>query len=111
MARGRSRGDCRAGSPALQGQEYGELESLITYLQARQAWIPNYRQRRIEQQYIGSGQVEKANDLLVARRQTARGMPWRWDTRAAGAALRTLMVTRGRDQSWQQRQGLPRTSS
>ena len=26
------------------------LDTLIAYLQARQAWIPNYRQRRIDQQ-------------------------------------------------------------
>jgi hypothetical protein len=31
------------------------LDTLINYLQARQAWIPNYRQRRRAQQYIGSG--------------------------------------------------------
>jgi hypothetical protein len=84
---------------------------LITYLQARQAWIPNERQRRIEQQYIGSGQVEQANDLLVARRQKARGMQWSWDTSDARTALRTLMLNRGWDQSWQQRQVLPLTSS
>jgi hypothetical protein len=48
----------------------------MTYLEARQAWIPNYRQRRIERQYIGSAHVEKANDLIVARRQKNRGMQW-----------------------------------
>jgi hypothetical protein len=53
-----------------------KLDELIGYLQARHAWIPNYRQRRIERRYIGSGQVEKANDLLVARRQKNRGMQW-----------------------------------
>jgi hypothetical protein len=53
-----------------------KLEELIAYLQAREPWIPNYRQRRIEQRYIGSGQVEKANDLIVARRQKNRGMQW-----------------------------------
>ena len=52
------------------------LDSFIAYLQAREAWTVNYRQRRIERQYIGSGQVEKANDLIVARRQKGRGMQW-----------------------------------
>jgi hypothetical protein len=56
------------------------LETLIAYLQAREAWIPNYRQRRMAQQYVGSGHVEKANDLIVARRQKGRGMQWSWET-------------------------------
>jgi hypothetical protein len=50
------------------------LDTFIAYLQAREDWMVNYRQRRIDQQYIGSGQVEKANDLIVARRQKGRGM-------------------------------------
>ena len=45
-----------------------KLDELRAYLQARQAWIPNYRQRRLERTYIGRGHVEKANDLIVARR-------------------------------------------
>jgi hypothetical protein len=51
-----------------------KLDELRRYLQARSAWIPNYCQRRIERRYIGSAHVEKANDLLVARRQKNRGM-------------------------------------
>jgi len=50
------------------------LDELIGYLQAREAWIPNYQPRRIEQKYIGSAHVEKANDVIVARRQKNRGM-------------------------------------
>jgi len=53
-----------------------KVDELMAYLQARQAWIPNYRQHRIERKYIGSGHVEKANDLIVARRQKNRGMQW-----------------------------------
>ncbi len=110
------RGDVAAAIAVLEAQRSQArnteaLESLITYLQARQAWMVNERQRRIEQQYIGSGQVEKANDLLVARRQKARGMQWSWDTSDALTALRTLMLNRGWDQYWQQRQVLPLTSS
>jgi hypothetical protein len=87
------------------------LDTFVAYLQAREAWIPNYRQRRIEQQYIGSGQVEKANDLIVARRQKGRGMQWSWDTSDALAALRTLMLNQGWEQHWQQRQILPLVAS
>jgi hypothetical protein len=84
-----------------------KLDELIGYLQARQAWIPNYRQRRIEQQYIGSAHVEKANDLIVARRQKNRGMQWSAATSDGLAALRTLMLNGGWERYWQQREVLP----
>jgi len=88
-----------------------KLDELIGYLQARQAWIPNYRQRRIERKYIGSGHVEKANDLLVARRQKNRGMQWSAETSDALAALRTLMLNGGWERYWQQREVLPLLAS
>jgi hypothetical protein len=84
-----------------------KLDELITYLRARATWIPNYRQRRIEQRYIGSGQAEKANDLIVARRQKNRGMQWSLATSDALAALRTLLLNGGWDRYWQQREVLP----
>jgi hypothetical protein len=84
-----------------------KLDELIRYLQARAAWIPNYRQRRIEQKYIGSAHVEKANDLIVARRQKNRGMQWSEQTSDALAALRTLMLNGGWERYWQQREVLP----
>jgi hypothetical protein len=83
-----------------------KLDELIGYLQARQAWMVNYRQRRMERRYIGSTQVEKANDLLVARRQKNRGMQWSEATSDALAALRTLMLNGGWDRYWQQREVL-----
>ena len=84
-----------------------KLDELMGYLQARQVWIPNYRQRRIEQKYIGSGHVEKANDLIVARRQKNRGMQSSEVTRDGLAALRTLMLNGGWERYWQQREVLP----
>ena len=84
-----------------------KLDELIGYLQARAPWIPNYRQRRIERQYIGSAHVEKVNDLIVARRQKNRGMQWSEATSDALAALRTLMLNGGWDRYWQQREVLP----
>ena len=83
------------------------LEELIAYLRARADWIPNYRERRREQQYIGSGHVEKANDLLVARRQKNRGMQWSQATSEGLAALRTLMLNGGWDRYWVEREVLP----
>src|SRR5262245_3043408 len=62
------RGDVAAAIKVLeayrpQARNAEVLDTLIAYLQARQPWIPNYRQRRIDQHSIGSGHVEKANDL------------------------------------------------
>jgi hypothetical protein len=84
-----------------------KLDELIGYLRARQPWIPNYRQRRIGRTYVGSAHVEKANDLIVARRQKNRGMQWSEATSDALAALRTLMLNGGWESYWQQREVLP----
>ena len=88
-----------------------KLDELSGYLQARVAWIPNYRQRRIERKYVGSAHVEKANDLIIARRQKNRGMQWSEATSDALAALRTLMLNGGWDRYWQQREVLPLLAS
>ena len=88
-----------------------KLDELIGYLQARAAWIPNYRHRRIEQKYIGSAHAEKANDLIVARRQKNRGMQWSEATSDALAALRTLMLNGGWERYWQRREVLPLLAS
>ena len=90
----------------LDTKNEAKLDELIAYLRARQPWIPNYRQRRIEQHYVGSGHVEKANDLIVARRQKNRGMQWSLETSDALAALRTLMLNGGWNRYWQQREVL-----
>jgi hypothetical protein len=87
------------------------LETWISHLQARMPYMPNYRQRRREQHYIGSGQVEKANDLLVAQRQKGRGMHWSLETSDALTALRTLMLNGGWDRYWQHREVLPFVAS
>ncbi|HEU5098684.1 MAG TPA: UPF0236 family protein [Roseiflexaceae bacterium] len=94
-----------------QTKNEAKLDELIAYLQARAGWIPNYRQRRIERKYIGSAHVEKANDLIVARRQKNRGMQWSEATSDALAALRTLMLNGGWERYWQQREVLPLLAS
>jgi hypothetical protein len=83
----------------------------MAYLQARKDWMVNYRQRRIDQQYVGSGHVEKATDLIVARRQKGPGMQWSQETSDALAALRTLTLNNGWERYWQQRQVLPLVAS
>lgn len=84
-----------------------KLDELIAYLQARQAYIPDYQARRAQRQYIGSAHAEKGNDLLVARRQKHQGMHWRETTSGALVALRTLMLNGGWDLYWQKHQVLP----
>lgn len=90
-----------------QAKNGAKLDELISYLQHRAAYIPNYRERRAHQHYIGSAQVEKGNDLLVARRQKHQGMHWSEQTSDALAALRTLLLNGGWDDYWQKHQVLP----
>jgi hypothetical protein len=106
------RGEVDAAIAVLEGYRAqarnGErLTELIVYLHERRAYIPNYSQRRRERQYIGSGHAEKANDLIVAKRQKGAGMHWSLATSDALAALRTLMLNGGWDQYWRHRQVLP----
>jgi hypothetical protein len=84
-----------------------KLDELIHYLSERRAYIPNYGDRRAHRQFIGSGHGEKANDLMVARRQKKKGMHWSWETSDALAALRTLLLNGGWDLYWQKHQVLP----
>lgn len=84
-----------------------KLDELINYLQNRRTSIPNYKLRRQARQFNGSGQAEKANDLIVARRQKHQGMHWSQSTTDALAALKTLTLNHGWDLYWQKGQVLP----
>lgn len=90
-----------------QARDSESLDKLITYLTDRRTYLPNYKERRTHQQYIGSAHTEKANDLIVARRQKHQGMHWSEETSDALAALRTLLLNGGWDLYWQKRQVLP----
>ncbi len=94
-----------------QARNTEKLEELLAYLRARREFLPNYWQRYITRQYIGSGHTEKFNDLLVARRQKGQGRHWSQETSDALAALRTLLLNGGWDRYWQQRQVLPLRAS
>jgi hypothetical protein len=76
------------------------LEELASYLREREEALPNFRERRAGRQYIGSGQAEKANDLLVARRQKNRGMHWNINTSEALAWLKALQLNHDWDAYW-----------
>jgi hypothetical protein len=88
-----------------------KLDELIDYLHARQEAIPNYQERRKHRLYIGSALVEKANDLIVARRQKNKGMHWSLESSDSLAALKTLMLNDGWNLYWEQRQVLPLVAS
>ena len=90
-----------------QAKNVEKLDELINYLKNRQPYIPNYRERRAQRQYIGSAHAEKGNDLIVARRQKHQGMHWSEQTSDALAALRTLILNDGWDLYWQKHQVLP----
>jgi hypothetical protein len=90
-----------------QAKNASALDELVAYLQARAEWIPNYRARRRNRQYIGSGHVEQANARIVARRQKSRGMHWSALTSDALAALRTLHLNDGWDRYWVKREAFP----
>jgi hypothetical protein len=94
-----------------QARNCERLSELLVYLRERQPYIPNYRARRREREYIGSGQVEKANDLIVAKRQKGAGMHWSIETSDALAALRTLMLNGGWERYWRHREVLPLLST
>lgn len=87
-----------------QAKHRGPLDQWIHYLDARRAIIPCYRERHQHRQYIGSGHAEKANDLLVARRQKNQGMHWSEETSAALMRLRTLRLNQEWDRYWLHRQ-------
>ncbi|MCG8349543.1 MAG: hypothetical protein MI924_17390 [Chloroflexales bacterium] len=75
----RWRGDVPAALEVLEAYrpeatDWARLAEWMSYLQAQAPYIPNYRRRRCEPQDIGSGPVDKVNDLLVARRQNGAGM-------------------------------------
>lgn len=76
------------------------LDDFLTYIQTRRDYLPHYRQRRRDRQYIGSGHAEKANDLLVARRQKGAGMHWSEETSVALMRLRTLRLNDEWDRYW-----------
>jgi len=78
----------------------GKLSELISYIDTRKESIPNYDLRRKKCLYNGSGIVEKANDLLVARRQKNTSMQW---TRRGGDALlafKTIQFNKQWDSYW-----------
>ncbi len=91
-----------AAKPPPDPRRPAPLDEWISYLDARRATIPCYRDRHRRRQYLGSGQAEKGNDVLVARRQKNHGMHWSEDTSVATLRLPTLRLNGDWDRYGQQ---------
>lgn len=93
---------------AYRGQARSEvrLDELVTYLKSREESLVEYRGRWLKRQYIGSGGVEKGNDLIVARRMKRKGMHWSLEMADSLAALKTLWLNHGWDLYWGRREVL-----
>jgi hypothetical protein len=87
-------------------QNEGRLDELKAYIGSREESLVNYQERRKQRAYIGSGGVEKANDLIVARRMKRKGMHWSGETADSLAALKTLWLNHGWDLYWGRREVL-----
>ena len=84
-------------------RNHKKFNELISYLEARKPIIQDYDTRKRSFEYNGNGIVEKANDLLVARRQKAAWMSWSRkgsDTLCALTTLSTLWYNREWDRYW-----------
>jgi hypothetical protein len=87
-------------------QNHAKLDELKEYLASREASLVNYRERRRQRKYIGSGGVEKTNDAIVARRMKRKGMHWSEEMADSLAALKTLWLNHGWDLYWGRREVL-----
>jgi hypothetical protein len=66
-------------------------QELRDYLEKHQTEVINYGLRKAANKTIGSGRVEKANDLVVAHRQKKKGMAW---SRTGSSALAIIRINR-----------------
>jgi hypothetical protein len=82
------------------------VEDLIGYLEKRQAFIPDYQQRRREGLWIASTRVEKFNDWAVSGRCKHRGMSWSPEGVLALAALEAARRN-GELERWRRDDELP----
>jgi hypothetical protein len=84
----------------------GWIDELIAYLEARRAYLPNYKARKEAGQVNASHRVEKFNDWAVSDRCKGRGMSW---TAEGVLSLAVLEATRrnGELETWRRDGELP----
>ena len=71
-------------------------QEIITYLDKHKKEIIDYKRRKEIGKSIGSGRVEKANDLVVAHRQKKKGMSWSKKGSRALAILKVQQLNKKR---------------
>jgi hypothetical protein len=93
---------CRAGE--MRNVEV--LEDLISYLEVRRGYLPDYEARQRAGLWIASNRVEKFNDWSVSARCKHQGMEW---TEVGVVALATLEAARrnGELSAWRAQHKLP----
>jgi len=84
------------------GKNELKKQELIEYLSKHRIEIINYERRKTAGKKIGSGCLEKANDLIVAHRQKKKGMAWSNDGSESLAILKTVEINHKWQQFWQQ---------
>ena len=87
-------------------KEQSAIETLIKYLLKHRAHIPCYAIRKQLGLSNSSNTVEKANDVLVSKRQKNNGMSWSQDGSLALAALTAVNSNRHR-QAWLNEGSIP----
>ena len=76
-----------------------EIDKLIAYFDKNWSYIPCYALRRQLGLRISSNQGEKANDLVVAKRQKHNGMSWS-KTGSSGLASVSSMLHNHENEDW-----------
>jgi len=61
---------------AIAARNKVKQDELKGYLEKNKGYIINYEKRKEARKIIGSGRMEKQNDVLVAHRQKRKGMSW-----------------------------------
>jgi hypothetical protein len=80
------------------------VNELIEYIQNNWEGLINYQKMQQAGDMIASSLVEKAADIVIAKRQKKhQGMHWSHDGADGLCALRTLWLNEDWDQYWQQR--------
>ncbi len=61
---------------AIEARNLMKRDELKGYLEKNKDYIINYEKRKEAKKVIGSGRMEKQNDVVVASRQKRKGMSW-----------------------------------
>ena len=60
----------------MEARNLRKRDELKGYIEKNKDYIINYEKRKEAKKVIGSGRMEKQNDVIVAQRQKRKGMSW-----------------------------------